>query len=419
MSRFDFTPGTKRYFIAEFANRGVSWQDTFAALRPKVLQQEKPWIFSANPPRGSGSETGRKRTPKEIPAQLIDLKHEIRRVYAFLNRPAEDADVDTSADEIPLPNSDTAEPEAEIVPEPKRNELEFFVSEWRRIRAWIKQRATATGASPVDSLDSMRPVLEAKRAIAAGISAGAMLYAMTLHWSPETRADAGIPDADILAESDSDLLESGHHKMTGYVAKLAEARVPLYIIGPSGTGKSGMMRKLATEILDLQYADAPMSAGATPSWLLGRMTFPDGSNVSLPEWPEGMTMEDWAREITNMLAQLTQTTSYKISHFLKCYTEGGVFVFEEIDAADPNMLLVVNNALAIPPGDEFFNPVNGLSYVRHTDFIAGATANTFGLGANTQYTGRERLDFATIDRFRMGRVYVDLDENLVDYLVTQ
>lgn len=102
------------------------------------------------------------------------------------------------------------------------------------------------------------------------------------------------------------------------------------------------------------------------------------------------------------------------SQFVEIYSGGGVFNFEEIDASDPSMLIVVNNALA---SDSLFNSANGEVYKKHPDFIALATANTFGLGSDSKYTGREKLDLATIDRFRMGRVVVTLDENLADHLM--
>ena len=46
-----------------------------------------------------------------------------------------------------------------------------------------------------------------------------------------------------------------------------------------------------------------------------------------------------------------------------------------------------------------------------------AAGNTFGTGASREYTGREKLDFATIDRFRMGRVWFDLDEDLARRMI--
>ena len=99
------------------------------------------------------------------------------------------------------------------------------------------------------------------------------------------------------------------------------------------------------------------------------------------------------------------------TQFLECYEKGGVFLFDEIDAADANVLLVINSALAnghlsVPSRHE--NPVA----VRHPDFVCIAAANTFGRGADRQYVGRSELDESTLDRFRIGTVPMDYDERL-------
>jgi MoxR-like ATPase len=97
--------------------------------------------------------------------------------------------------------------------------------------------------------------------------------------------------------------------------------------------------------------------------------------------------------------------------FLDCYENGGVFLFDEIDAADANVMLVINSALAngqlsVPSRHD--NPVAK----RHPDFICIAAANTFGHGADRQYVGRNELDESTLDRFRIGTVPMDYDEAL-------
>jgi hypothetical protein len=109
--------------------------------------------------------------------------------------------------------------------------------------------------------------------------------------------------------------------------------------------------------------------------------------------------------------------SYQISEMLTLFTNGGVFLYDEIDAADSNMILVVNDLLALRPGETFHNPVNGQQYVKSPDFIPIAGANTLGLGASREFTGRERLDGATLDRFRMGRVTLDLDRDLLRSII--
>ena len=72
----------------------------------------------------------------------------------------------------------------------------------------------------------------------------------------------------------------------------------------------------------------------------------------------------------------------------------GVFILDEIDNGNANVLSVLNSALA--NGSCAF--ADGM-VAKHKDFILIATANTFGNGANAQYVGRNQLDSATLDRF--------------------
>ena len=100
---------------------------------------------------------------------------------------------------------------------------------------------------------------------------------------------------------------------------------------------------------------------------------------------------------------------YIPSDFVTMYENGGVFLFDEVDAADPNTLLFINQALA---NGSFYRPQRkGRTQVkRHPDFVCLAAANTFGTGANMVYAGRERLDESTLDRFRAGTVLLDYDQ---------
>jgi MoxR-like ATPase len=103
------------------------------------------------------------------------------------------------------------------------------------------------------------------------------------------------------------------------------------------------------------------------------------------------------------------------TEFLDCYENGGVFLFDELDAADPNVLLVINSALAngrLPIPNRHDKPVA----LKHADFICIAAANTWGRGADRQYVGRNQLDESTLDRFRIGTVPMDYNEDLERHL---
>lgn len=380
----DWRQGSKRRLIAELAEMGKTKREAFNALRDMVISQTQPMVFSAN--------VNGRRTPKPISLQLVELKNEIGRVYALLGRASSaawDSKEITNPDDSSEPEiSEEEEEEEEPDDTPRavgkdrvKSELAFFLSEARRIRKLCEDR-TAGGASVLDSI-SMRPAQAAAKLIPAGIPAAALLHAMCLHWKPEIRRnDAGIPDFDFAALS-REIMEAreidtaGKHELFGYALTLAEERQPIMLIGPAGTGKSHLCTQVA-EYLEIPYGETPMTPGATRGDLLGRMT-------ANPDEP------------------------FILSQFAEIYSGGGVFNFEEIDAADPGMLLVLNNALA---GSSLFNSANGQRYGRSADFVAMSTANTFGLGANKEHTGRERLDSATIDRWRMGRIFLPLDETV-------
>lgn len=80
--------------------------------------------------------------------------------------------------------------------------------------------------------------------------------------------------------------------------------------------------------------------------------------------------------------------------FRKAYQDGGVYLFDEIDASMPNALLAFNAALANGHADFPDGTIK-----RHQNFRCIAAANTYGLGADRQYVGRNQLDAASLDRF--------------------
>jgi cobaltochelatase CobS len=183
-------------------------------------------------------------------------------------------------------------------------------------------------------------------------------------------------------QGDTRKVEGATHPVFDEVVELAHARDNVFLPGPSGSGKSHLAGQVA-EALGLRFGFISCSAGMSESQLLGRMV-PTGEHGQF---------------------------EFQTTEFLRCYEEGGVFLFDELDAADANVLLVVNAALAnghlaVPSRTE--KPVAE----RHPDFVCLAAANTWGRGADRQYCGRNELDESTMDRFRMGTVPMDYDEGL-------
>ena len=172
------------------------------------------------------------------------------------------------------------------------------------------------------------------------------------------------------------------HKLFERVLQLAARRKPVLLIGPTGCGKSHLVGQ-AAEALGLPFYSINCTMGMSESKLLG-LLLPNGDYIP--------------------------------TDFVRAYEEGGVFLMDEIDAADPNVLLIMNTALAqgvLPLPTRREAPVAR----RHPDFILVAAANTHGTGANRLFVGRNQLDDATLDRFRVGQIEMDYDRDLEARLV--
>jgi hypothetical protein len=118
-------------------------------------------------------------------------------------------------------------------------------------------------------------------------------------------------------------------------------------------------------------------------------------------------------------------TEYKLSGFVdaqgrvvstafrRAYADGGVYLFDEVDASLPSAVLAFNAALANGHADF---PGCDQPVARHPDFRCVAAGNTWGLGATSEYVGRCKMDAAFLDRFC--QLTWDYDEDLERGLAT-
>lgn len=167
------------------------------------------------------------------------------------------------------------------------------------------------------------------------------------------------------------------------VKTLAECRRSILLVGPAGCGKT-FLAELIARTMDLDFSYQGLSGGVTENRLLGRAVQNIGKG----------------------------TTSFQTTDLLERYEKGGVMLLDELDASDPNVLLCVNG-ITNPNGCLSVPDRTGNTMARrHKDFILVATANTMGRGATRTYAGRNQLDEATLDRFRIGTVECDYDASV-------
>lgn len=169
--------------------------------------------------------------------------------------------------------------------------------------------------------------------------------------------------------------------------RAAYTRQNAYIFGPAGCGKTTAAKQVA-KAMSLPFGYICLTAGASETWLFGRNT-PNG-------FIEGQ--------------------------FSLLYKNGGVFLADEMDAADSNLLIALNTAI---DSDVLLNPMSGEVIKKHKDFIFIGAGNTNGLGATGQYNGRNKLDASTLSRFVFFEMDYDeeleknlcLDANVYDGLI--
>jgi len=163
------------------------------------------------------------------------------------------------------------------------------------------------------------------------------------------------------------------HAKFNDVYKLVDANMAVLLIGERGSGKTTLGMQIA-EKLGLEFASMSMTRQTTLSHLLGFMNV-NGVYIS---------------------SQLRDAVEY-----------GKLYLLDEIDAADCNVILCLNTIengyVAFP--DKIVKV--------HENFRLMATSNP--QDNHRSYNGRAKLDEATLDRFDAVDIEIDsmLEENIV------
>jgi cobaltochelatase CobS len=102
---------------------------------------------------------------------------------------------------------------------------------------------------------------------------------------------------------------------------------------------------------------------------------------------------------------------YQETQFYKSFTDGGVYFLDELDASNPEIVILLNAALA----NGYFTFPNGYKEA-HKNFKVIAAGNTTGQGATSEYNTRQQLDGATLNRFI--QIEIDYSETIENSLTT-
>lgn len=153
--------------------------------------------------------------------------------------------------------------------------------------------------------------------------------------------------------------ETLHEKFSTVLSFVAND-IPVYLYGPAGSGKNHLCKQVADALgLDFYFSNA-------------------------------VTQEHKITGFTDANGR------YQPTPFYKAFTEGGLFMLDEMDASVPEALILLNAAIANGYFD-FPAPI-GMKKA-HPNFKVIAAGNTLGLGADSMYTGRYQLDASTLNRF--------------------
>ena len=140
-----------------------------------------------------------------------------------------------------------------------------------------------------------------------------------------------------------------------------------------------------------------------------------GKNVICKQVAEALGLKFYFTNAVTQEYKLTGFTdamgTYQPTQFYKAFTEGGVFMLDEMDASIPEVLVILNAAIA----NRYFDFPAPIGYVEaHPDFRVIAAGNTTGHGADIEYVGRNQLDGASLDRFAVIQIdYSEAIENSV------
>lgn len=159
------------------------------------------------------------------------------------------------------------------------------------------------------------------------------------------------------------------HEKYEQIKMCVDSEVPVYLYGPAGSGKNHVLQQIAEDLgLEFFFTNSVQQEYKLTGFIDAGGTFHE-------------------------------------TEFYKAFKNGGLFFLDEMDASIPEVLVLLNAALA----NGYFEFPNGKIFA-HKEFRVVSAGNTVGTGADEEYVGRLQLDQATLDRFAM--IEFDYDKNI-------
>lgn len=281
------------------------------------------------------------------------------------------------------------------------------------LKAWIKEYVASTPSDGRDLMECMRSYKGFEKAAEPA--------------APVTPIAPAAPVSDATVNYSMNLLEQA---VIGLIAKANSEKIETAIMGQVEDkvrdfikSEYGTIERKITTVVD--GVARPMSgvqherfetvlkfvANNEPVFLTGPAG--SGKNVLCKQVAEALGLNFYFTNAVTQEYKLTGFTDamgkFHETQFYKAFTEGGLFMLDEMDASIPEVLVILNAAIA----NRYFDFPAPIGYVEaHPDFRVIAAGNTIGHGADASYVGRNQLDGASLDRFAL--IEIDYSPSIED-----
>lgn len=168
-----------------------------------------------------------------------------------------------------------------------------------------------------------------------------------------------VPEEIIEVDENEEL----RHEKYDQIKSCLELNIPIYLAGPAGSGKNFTLEQIA-------------------------------NNLGYEFYFSNSVQQEF--KLTGFIDAGGKFHETEFSKACKSAAEGNdvVFFLDEMDASIPEVLVLLNAAIA---NGYFEFPDGKINFGEKVHFVAAG--NTIGSGADEMYTGRMVLDQATLDRF--------------------